>query len=131
MENEILEQPDVVIKLIGKYIDKEGNINIELPENIEKIALIASGSSYHSATIAANYFRNNAHVYSQSYYASEFSLNDSVDVDDKTLYIFISQSGETADTNKSLDIIRVKTDKTLCITNTKNSTIYNNSKYRV
>lgn len=131
MEKELYEQPKVISKLIRKYISKNGSINIALPDNIKKIALIASGSSYHSATIAANYLRDNVHCYAQSYYASEFSLVENVDVDNQTLYIFISQSGETSDTNKSLNIIRLKTDKTLAITNTKNSELYNNSKYKI
>ena len=131
MEKEILEQPETINKLIKKYIDKNGTVKFELPENIKKVALIASGSSYHSATIAANYLRDNVHCYAQSYYSSEFSLLDSVDVDNETLYIFISQSGETADTNRSLDLVRGKTDKILSITNAKNSTLYNNSKYKI
>lgn len=131
MEKELFEQPDVILKLIKKYVSKDGKINFELPDNIKNVALIASGSSYHSATIAANYLRDNVHCFAQSYYASEFSLVDNIDVDNETLYVFISQSGETADTNKSLDIVRTKTDKTLAITNTKNSTLYNNSKYKV
>lgn len=131
MEKEIFEQPDTVRNLLKKYLNKNGTVNIELPENIKRVALIASGSSYHSATIAANYLRDNVHCYAQSYYASEFSLLDNVDVDNETLYIFISQSGETADTNKSLDLVKIKTDKTLAITNTKNSTLYNNAKYKI
>lgn len=132
MEKEILEQPEVISLLIKKYIDKKNyKINIDIPDNIKKIALIASGSSYHSASIAANYLRDNVHCYAQAYYASEFSLVENVDVDSETLYIFISQSGETSDTSKSLENVRVKTDKTMAITNTKNSTIYNNAKYKV
>lgn len=131
MEKEIFEQPETVSKLIKKYISKNGTINIDLPDNIKKVFLVASGSSYHSATIAANYLRDNVHCYAQSYYASEFSLLDSVDVDNQTLYVFISQSGETADTNKSLDLVKAKTDKILAITNTKNSTLYNNAKYKL
>ena len=131
MEKEIFEQPEIISKLLKKYIQKNGVVNIDLPENIKKVALVASGSSYHSATIAANYLRDNVHCYAQSYYASEFSLIDNPDVDNQTLYIFISQSGETADTNHSLDLVRVKTDKTLAITNTKNSTLYNNAKYKI
>lgn len=131
MEKEIFEQPEIISKLLKKYIQKNGVVNIDLPENIKKVALVASGSSYHSATIAANYLRDNVHCYAQSYYASEFSLIDNPDVDNQTLYIFISQSGETADTNRSLDLVRIKTDKTLAITNTKNSTLYNNAKYKI
>ncbi len=131
MESEIYSQPDVVFEIIRKYVKKDYSVNIELPENIKKIALIASGSSYHSAAIAAYFLRGKVHCDAQSYYASEIALAENFDVDSDTLYIFISQSGETSDTNISLEKIRQKTDKTLAITNTKNSTLYKNTKYRV
>ncbi len=131
MEKEILEQPDTIANLIKKYISNDGSINIDLPNNIKRVELIASGSSYHSAAIAANYLRESVHCPAQAFYAGEFSLLENVDVDSETLYIFISQSGETSDTNKCLDKIRVKTDNVLSITNTKNSTLYNNAKYKV
>ncbi len=131
MQIEIFEQPTVIIELIRKYIRKDYTINIEIPDNTKKIALIASGSSYHSATIAANFLRTKAHCEAQSYYASEVALAESFDVDSDTLYIFISQSGETADTCKSLNKIKDITNKTLAVTNTKNSTLYNNAKYKI
>ncbi len=131
MEAEIYSQPDIIFDLIRKYVKKDYTINIELPDSIKKVALIASGSSYHSAAIAANFLREKAHCDAQSYYASEVALASNFDVDSNTLYIFISQSGETSDTNISLNKIRTKTDKTLSITNTKNSTIYKNTKYRI
>lgn len=130
MEKEISEQPDIIKKLIKKYIGGNGEIKIDLPDNITKIALIASGSSYHSATIAANYFRNNAYCEAQSFYASEFTLFAPESIDLNTLYIFISQSGETTDTNKALELVNKKTNKTLAITNTKHSNLYNNAKYK-
>ncbi len=131
MEKEILQQSDVIFDLISRYVRKDYTINIELPENISKIALIASGSSYHSATIAANFLREKVHCEAQSYYASEVALAENFDVDSSTLYIFISQSGETSDTNKSLNKIKIKTDKTLSVTNTKNSSLYNDTKYKI
>ena len=131
MEKEIYEQADVVFEIIKKYINSDYSINIELPDEIECIALIASGSSYHSATIAANFFREKMHISAQSYYASEISLMDRIDVNKNTLYIFISQSGETTDTNKALELISDKTDKTLALTNTKNSTLYKSAKYKL
>ena len=131
MEIEMYEQPDVIFELIRKYVKKDYTINIELPDNISKVALIASGSSYHSATIAANFIRTHVHCEAQSYYASEVFLAENFDVDVQTLYIFISQSGETTDTNKALERIAAKTDKTLAVTNTKNSTLYNSSKYKI
>ena len=131
IETEIFEQPVVIDRVLKKYVSKKGSINIEIPDNVHKIALIASGSSYHSATIAANYLRNNVHCEAQSYYASEFSLVENVDVDSDTLYIFISQSGETFDTNKSLEKVSKKTNKTIGITNTKDSTLYKGVKYKI
>lgn len=131
MEKEIFEQPKVIKRLLKKYLRKDYSVNFDLPDNIKRVAFIASGSSYHSATIAASYLRDNVHCYAQSYYASEFSLRENADIDNETLYVFISQSGETADTNKSLNIVRTKTDKTLAVTNIKNSTLYNNAKYKI
>ncbi len=131
MEKEIYEQPEIISKLIKKYINKDKSINIDIPENIKNVALIACGSSYHCASIIACYLRDKVHCSAQAYYASEFSLVEDADIDNQTLYIFISQSGETSDTNKSLDIVRIKTDKTLAVTNTKNSTLYDNTKYKV
>ena len=131
MEAEIYEQPEIISKIINKYILKDGNININIPDNVNKIAIIASGSSYHSATIIANYLRNNVKCDAQSYYASEFSLIHNPKIDSETLYIFVSQSGETSDTNKALDMVRKYTNKTLAITNTQNSTLYNNAKYKL
>lgn len=132
MESEIFEQPDVIKKLIKKYIDKDGTIKLEIPENTNKIALIASGSSYHSAAIAANFLRNNVRCEAQAYYASEYSLSENVPTNNNdTLYIFISQSGETSDTNKALKKVSVVTNKIMSITNTKDSTLYNSAKYRM
>ncbi len=131
MEAEIYSQPDIIFDLIRKYIKKDYTLNIDMPENIKKVALIASGSSYHSAAIAANFLRHQVHCDAQSYYASEVALTENIDVDTETLYVFISQSGETKDTNISLSKIRIKTDKTLAITNTKNSSLYKNCKYKM
>lgn len=131
MEAEIYEQSDIIFELIRKYINKDYSINIELPDNVKRIALIASGSSYHSAAIAANFLRNKVHINSQAYYSSEVALTDCFDTEEETLYIFISQSGETSDTNSALNRVKETTDKTLVITNVKNSSLYNKSKYKI
>lgn len=131
MEAEIYEQSDIIFELIKRYINKDYSVNIELPDNIKKIALIASGSSYHSAAIIADFLRNKVHISAQSYYSSEIALEESFDTDEETLYIFISQSGETSDTNISMNKIKETTDKTLVITNVKNSSLYNKSKYKL
>ncbi len=131
MEREIYSQPEITAYLAKKYIKNNDCINILLPDNIKKTVLIASGSSYHSAAITAGFLREYAHCEAQSYYASEVSLLKSIDAEPDTLYIFISQSGETSDTNNALEKIKIKTNKTLAVTNTKNSTLYKNCKYKI
>ena len=131
MEQEILEQSDIVFELIKKYINKDYSVNIELPDNIVNIVLIASGSSFNSASIIAEFFRNKININAQTFYSSEVSLNENFIVDNTALYIFISQSGETGDTNLALNIIKQRTDKIFVITNSKHSTIWNNSKFKI
>lgn len=131
MLNEIYEQIDIINNLINIYLSSDNNVNINIPDNIYKFAFIASGSSYHAATIAARYFRNFLHCESQSYYASEFSLNEETQVDNKTLYVFISQSGETTDTNNCLNQVSKETDNTLAITNSENSSLHKKAKYKI
>ncbi len=131
MENEIYEQPVIIEKLIKKYIKNNDINDIDIPKNISSVALIASGSSYHCAAIIAYYIRNNVNISAQAYYASEFSIEENIKITPDTLYIFISQSGETSDTLKSLDKIKERTDNTLAVTNTKNSTLYKKAKYKL
>lgn len=131
MIKEIYSQPDVILELIKKYAGKDYSLNINIPENIEKIALIASGSSYHSSAIAANFLKNYGLCDVSLYYSSELTLYKDFKTDNDTLYIFVSQSGETVDTNNALNIISARTEKILCITNTKNSTLYDKCKYKM
>lgn len=131
MLNEIYEQVSIITNLINLYLSSSNSVKIDIPDNIYKFAFIASGSSYHSATIASKYFRTYLHCDAQSYYASEFYLNEETRVDNKTLYVFISQSGETRDTNNCLDIISKQTDNTLSITNAPNSSLDKKAKYKI
>ena len=131
MEQEILEQPDIIFELIRKYINKDYTINIQIPENIKQISLIASGSSYNSAAITAEFIRTKLKLSAQAYYSSELILKDYFEVNNETLFIFISQSGETLDTNLALDKIKNITSNTLSITNVKNSKLWNGTNYKI
>ena len=99
MESEIMEQPSVMEGLIHKYNNTEFN----LPENIEKIVIVASGSSYHCARFSADLLGEVAGVEARAIYSSEFNLKKVVPHDKNTLYIFITQSGETTDTLTALE----------------------------
>lgn len=130
MENEINSQPQVISKLINKYVSGN-NINISIPNNISSITLIASGSSYNSAHIFCEYLNREGTFFSRVFYSSELCLIKNFLTDENALYVFISQSGETTDTNKALEYIKSKTTNTLVITNTKDSNLYNAATYKM
>ena len=131
MQKEIFEQPSVVQKLLSLYVTEDDKIKIALPEKIENIVISASGSSYNCAAVAAPLFKEMVGIPCEYEYSSEFILQKKHFVTPKTLYIFISQSGETSDTLHALDIIKELGGMTMCITNAKNSTLWNNCDYKV
>ena len=131
MELEIYEQSEISQKILDAYLDSTGNINIDVPTDINRIILVASGSSYHCARYAAELFSSISKIEASAIYSSEFLLEDTIAHSDNILYIFITQSGETTDTNSALEKAKEHGVKTLCITNKENSTIWNASDYKV
>lgn len=133
MELEIVEQTKIIPYILMKYINPQtGEIRVDLPENINKIVLVASGSSYHCARFAVDLLEKFSKIESRAIYSSEFLLKNVIPHDDDTLYIFITQSGETSDTVKSAEKVKeYKNISTLCITNNENSAIWNICDYKV
>ena len=133
MESEIIEQTKIIPYILMKYIDSTtGEIKIDLPDNIRKIVLVASGSSYHCARFAVDLVEKFSKIESRAIYSSEFLLKNVIPHDENTLYIFITQSGETSDTLKSLDRVKRETNlPVLCITNNDESTIWHKCDYKV
>ncbi len=130
MEIEIFSQSKISSQIISDYI-KDGKINIDVPKNISRVILIASGSSYHCARYSADLFGSIAKIEARAIYSSEFLLQPKIANSDDILYIFITQSGETTDTNSALVKAKEFGVKTLCITNKQNSTIWNASDYKI
>lgn len=130
MQREIFEEPSVVKKLYETYVENDV-INLALPEKIDNIVIVASGSSYNCAAIAAPLFIEYAGVPCEYEYSSEFVLQKKHFVTPDSLYIFVSQSGETSDTLNALRIIKQECVKTMCITNAKDSTMWNLCDYRI
>ena len=97
MEREILEQSEISQRIIDAYVSSDGNISID------RIILIASGSSYHCARYAAELFGTISKIEASAVYSSEFLLENTIAHDENILYIFITQSGETTDTNSALE----------------------------
>lgn len=131
MEKEIFEQGKIVQDILDAYIWDNKNINIEIPDNINRIIIVASGSSYHCARFIADLFGSIAHIEASAVYSSEFLLKTKIAQAQDLLYIFITQSGETTDTNSALAKAKEAGVKTLCITNKENSSIWNAADYKI
>ena len=106
MQKEIFEQPIVVGETLGVYIDPlRGEINLEnLPfdlNEVGKISIIACGTSFYAAMVAKFWFERLARVPVDVDIASEFRYRDVI-FEKGGLALFISQSGETADTLAAL-----------------------------
>ncbi len=131
MSKEIFEQPLTAKNCINEYIDSlKKDINIYdfpiKPKDINKIILIGCGTAYHSCLIAKYWFEELTNIDVSIDIASEFRYRK-LKFDPNNLYIFVSQSGETADTAAALDICKKNKVKTCSIVNAVESTIARNS----
>ncbi|MBO8161392.1 MAG: glutamine--fructose-6-phosphate transaminase (isomerizing) [Thermosipho sp. (in: Bacteria)] len=126
MIKEIKEEPEAIENALVGRITQEGPVLNELKEfdleNIEKIKLVACGTSYHAALVFKYFVEKHSDIDIEVDVASEFRYRN-VHVDDKTLVIAISQSGETADTLESVRIVKKKGAKVVAISNVVGSTI--------
>lgn len=131
METEIFEQSKIAQDILDAYLDKDGSINIDVPIDVKRIIIVASGSSYHCGRYAAELFGTISKIEARAVYSSEFLLEDTIAYPEGILYIFITQSGETTDTNNALEKAKQFGVKTLCITNKENSSIWNAADYKI
>ena len=131
MSKEIFEQSETIKKCLSEYTDslkKDINIyNFPIePKKINKIILIGCGTAYHSCLVAKYWFEELTTIEAEIDIASEFRYRN-LKFNSNNLYIFVSQSGETADTAAALDICKKNNVKTCSIVNVVESTIARNS----
>ena len=131
MAKEIDEQPLTIKNCINEYVDRANNqINIyNFPwkiSDISSILLIGCGTAYHSCLIAKYWFEQNTNLDVNVDIASEFRYRKNRFKKD-CLYVFISQSGETADTYAALDLCKKNNVKTCSIVNVVESSIARDS----
>ena len=131
MSKEIFEQSSTIKKCISEYTDslkKDINIyNFPIdPKKINKIILIGCGTAYHSCLVAKYWLEELTSIDVEIDIASEFRYRN-LKFNSNNLYIFVSQSGETADTAAALDICKRNKVKTCSIVNVVESTIARNS----
>ena len=124
MQKEIFEQPRAIQDtLVGRvsldrglvYLD-ELNLTPEDIHEISRVVLVACGTSWHSSLCGKYLIEQASRLHAEVDYASEFRYRNPV-VDEKTLCVFISQSGETADTLAALREAKAKGAKTSAICN--------------
>jgi glucosamine--fructose-6-phosphate aminotransferase (isomerizing) len=130
MLKEIYEQPRALTDTIaGRALVEEGDVYLEdlglddaQLEGLEKIFIIACGTSWHAGLVGKFYLEKVARVPVEIDIASEFRYRDPI-IPANSLTILISQSGETADTLAALREAHGKGGKTLCICNVVDSSI--------
>lgn len=126
MLKEIYEQPTAVRETIGTKLDKDLKINLDL-DNIDfskfnKIYIVACGTAMHAGIATKNIFEQLCKIPTIVDMASEFRYNNPL-IDSKTLFICISQSGETADTIAALKLANSMDCTTIAIVNVQGSSI--------
>ena len=133
MAKEIDEQPNTIKNCVNEYIDKiNKDINIfNFPfkeKEINSITLIGCGTAYHSCIIAKYWFEQLTSFDVSVDIASEFRYRKNKFKKD-CLYVFVSQSGETADTYAALDLCNKNKMKTCSVVNVIESSIARDSKF--
>lgn len=134
MIKEINEQDAIVRKLVNIYFEDETiNIDQEILDSIlesDRLYIIACGTSSNAGLIGKEYFEKWAKIPTEVHLASEFAYNLPL-LSEKPMFIFISQSGETADIRSVLTKTKQehKDIKTLVITNVETSTLSRESDY--
>ena len=133
MSKEINEQNITAKNCVNEYVDQLRkdinlyNFPIE-PKDIQKIILIGCGTAYHSCITAKYWFEELTSIPIEIDIASEFRYRK-IKLSKKNLYIFVSQSGETADTFAALDLCKKNKVKTCSVVNAVESSIARSSDF--
>lgn len=129
MEKEIHEQPEVLIETLNSRVDENNNINFddagltkEYLEGVNSIYIVACGTAYHAGLVGKFIIEKKTRVKVDVDIASEFRYRNPV-IDDRTLVIVLSQSGETLDTLEAMKEAKRNGARVVAITNVVGSSI--------
>lgn len=127
MLKEMDEQPGVIRKILQAYDNEQGELAMD--ENIvnafneaDRLYIIAAGTSYHAGLIGKHYFEKIAGIPVEVHISSEFGYNMPL-LSKKPLFLFITQSGETADSRQVLVKIKALGYPSITLTNATGSTL--------
>ena len=134
---EIFEQPTAIRETIGsrfrlgeKCSFDDIDITKEYLESVNKIFIVACGTAMHAGLVGKSLIENLCQIPTEVDIASEFRYRNPI-IDEHTLCIYISQSGETADTIAALKLAKSKGAKTLAISNVIGSSITREADYSI
>lgn len=125
MLKEIYEQPKAIRETIGSFLTENNPINLNIDidfKEINKIFIIACGTAMHAGMATKYAFEHFCQIPTEIDMASEFRYRNPI-INHKTLCIFISQSGETADTIAAIKLAKTNGAKTIGIINAIDSTM--------
>ncbi len=127
MQKEIDEQPAVIRRLQQTYLGQDGSVKIDKDllralDGADRLYIVAAGTSYHAGLVGKDLFEKVAGVPTEVHIASEFGYNPPL-LSDKPFFIFLTQSGETADSREVLDKVNQWGYQSLTVTNVPNSTL--------
>ena len=125
MSKEIAEQPVVLADALQRYSHKDGTLN--LPEDldftgVDRVILVACGTASYACHVAKYWFEQIAGIAAEIDIASEFRYREPV-LSDRSMAVFVSQSGETADTLAALRYAKGKVGKVVSVVNVPTSSI--------
>ena len=137
MLKEIYEQPNSIRETVGSRLKPNEPVNFadldispDYLKNINKIFIVACGTAMHAGLVGKVLLEKLCKIPTEVDIASEFRYRDPI-IDDKTLCIYVSQSGETADTIAALKLSKAKGAKTLAISNVIGSSITREADYTI
>ena len=129
MEKEIHEQPEVLVKTLNSRVDENYNINFddagltkEYLSGINDIYIVACGTAYHAGLAGKHIIEKKTRIRVDVEIGSEFRYRNPV-IDEKTLVIVLSQSGETLDTLEAMKEAKKHGARIVAITNVVGSSI--------
>ncbi|MBJ7695646.1 glutamine--fructose-6-phosphate transaminase (isomerizing) [Weissella sp. GP1] len=133
MLKEIDEQPIVIRHLIEKYLDSEGGVHVgqAILDDIkaaDRLYIVAAGTSYHAGLVGQRLFEQWAGIPTEVHVSSEFAYEQPL-LSEKPFFIFLTQSGETADSREVLQNINAQGLKSLTLTNVEKSTLWREATY--
>ena len=126
MAKEIAEQPAVIGESLSRYLTADGEIMLPDPEldftKIDRITMVACGTAFYACLTAKYWFEQIARMPVEVDVASEFRYREPP-ISDRTMALFVSQSGETADTLAALRYCAGKADLITSVVNVTESSI--------